>query len=99
MGRGVWLLTLLLAFVPAGQAGVWNCTANPIAQAVVSNGGSNSYSTILTWDFGSRTFTTAIANVSFDFLPSKSIEFTDAPYHKATALGSSVSRVSGSAVL
>ena len=64
MGRGVWLLTLLLAFVPAGQAGVWNCTANPIAQAVVSNGGSNSYSTILTWDFGSRTFTTAVAKVT-----------------------------------
>ena len=38
-------------------------------------------------------FTTAIANVTFDFSPSKSIEFTDAPYHKATALGSSAEQV------
>ena len=38
-------------------------------------------------------FTNAIANVSFDFSPSKSIEFTDAPYHKATELGSSSEQV------
>ena len=64
MGRGAWLLELLLAFVPAGQGGTWDCTTNPIAQAVVDNGGSNSYSTILTWDFGTKTFTTAVAKVT-----------------------------------
>ena len=44
-------------------------------------------------EFKGDGFTTAIANVTFDFSPSKSIEFTDAPYHKATALGSSAEQV------
>ena len=44
-------------------------------------------------EFEGDGFITAIANVAFDFFPSRSIEFTDAPYHKATALGSSAEQV------
>ena len=38
-------------------------------------------------------FIEAIANVTFEFVPSKSIKFTDAPYHRAFELGSSGQQV------
>lgn len=44
-------------------------------------------------EFNGDGFTTAIANVSFQFFPSKAIESTDAPHHKATQLGSSSEQV------
>ena len=36
-------LILLQLFSPVLWAGTWDCTNNPLAQAVVGNGGSNSY--------------------------------------------------------
>ena len=44
-------------------------------------------------EFEGDGFTTAIANVTFEFVPSASIKFTDAPYHRATEIGSSRKQV------
>ena len=62
--KKLWLWLLLYSLLPVVEAGVWDCTTNPVAQVVVGNGGSNSYSTILSWDFAQRTFTTTVCELS-----------------------------------
>ena len=57
------LLLLLYPLLPVVEAGVWDCATNPVAQVVVEAGGTNSYSTILSWDFVARTFTTAVCEL------------------------------------
>ena len=59
--RAVLLLTLL---PKGGHGGVWDCSANPLAQAVVGDGGSNSYSSIISWNFGTKTFATVVSKVT-----------------------------------
>ena len=62
--RDALVLTVLQLLLPVGRAATWDCTNHPLAQAVVGNGGSNSYSTVLSWDFNSKTFTTTVSTVT-----------------------------------
>jgi hypothetical protein len=61
--RFMWLFLLLHPLLPVVEAGVWDCATNPVAQVVVEAGGTNSYSTILSWDFVARTFTTVVCEL------------------------------------